>query len=140
MPRLRTLILATAVAATLATSVAAAEAPATVVRDGVTFGAVEPLAGVYFTNFENSVLTLCDPDKAECREGKAPAPRHAVLCEPAACADLEARIQTLNGSHDTWGRFALRLTGRRSTAPGKSDPGDKILAERIESVVLIERR
>ena len=112
------------------------------VRDGISFGDVEHLSGVYFTNFENSTFVRCDRKKAECREWAGSRESYDLRCEPAACIDLEARIKTLNGTHDRWGLFTIDFTGRRSIGPGQSrglgDPAKKVLVEHIESFALLE--
>jgi hypothetical protein len=124
----------------LVATVALAQSTAT--QGGVTFGRTERLSGVYFTNFENSTFVRCDRNADGCRSWVGSPESYGLMCEPAACADLERQIVTLNGSHDRWGLFAIEFTGRRSIAPNQSrgphDPAKKVLVERIEKLTLLE--
>jgi len=112
------------------------------IQDSIPFGDVEHLSGVYFTNFENSTFVRCDRKTGECSDWTNLPERYGLRCTPTVCADLEARIKTLNGSHNRWGLFAIEFVGRRSIGPGQSsglgDPAKKMLVEHIESLILLE--
>jgi hypothetical protein len=115
-----------------------------IVRDGISFGQTERLSGVYFTNFENSTFVRCDRKKGECRGWVGSSESYGLVCAPAACAALEARIIALNGTPNKWGLFAVSFAGRRSIGPGDSKwlhaPARKVLVEHLGSVVLLETR
>lgn len=115
------------------------EAPTRIVN-GTAFGPTTSLRGVYFTNFENSVFTEC-ADETSCRDW-ASKEGAWVNCDPVACADLERRIEALNGNHDKWGTFAITFVGRHAAAkhPKRflNDREDAVLIERIVDFRLIK--
>jgi hypothetical protein len=142
MKRTRRVAVMLALAAALTAATATAVSPATLVRDGISYGAAENLSGVYFTNFENSTFVLCNRKEGECHNWSGSPKSYGLNCQPIACAELDARIKALNGSHDKWGLFAIDFVGRRSTGPDQSrwlgDPAKKVLVERVRGLTLLE--
>ena len=128
----------------LAASSAYAAPDSGVVRDGLRYGNVEQLSGVYLTNFERSTFVRCNRKTGGCRDWTGSTEDYAVECDPTACAALEARIKAINGSHDKWALFAIDFTGRRSIGPGRSrwlgDPARKVFVEHLERLTLRETR
>jgi len=126
------------IAATACPALAQPQASLTVT--GTDYGPSATLAGVYFTNFENSVFTECAGEQA-CKDWAAKGGAW-VNCTPAACADLEARIKALNGNSDNWGSFAIKFVGRHAKAkhPKRflNDREDGVLIERILEFRLIK--
>ncbi len=90
------------------------------------------MAGVYFTNFENSAFTECASKKA-CKNWAA-MESSWVDCEPSACRDLNERIKQLNGGPNVSATFAIMFVGKRT----KERRAKRFLNDR-ESTVLIEQ-
>jgi hypothetical protein len=111
----------------------AADSDGAVVQDGIEYGPEQKLSGVYFTNFENSKFIQCGTP-AECADW-ASREHEWANCLPAACNDLQFRVQELNGSLNKWGTFQIAFLGRRSVHRySKKFIGDaesKVLLEKI---------
>jgi hypothetical protein len=101
------------------------------------YGPSQRISGVYFSNWENSVITACPP-KADSCAPPADTEREWLECAPEACAELERRITALGGDMQTGVQVFVTFEGRRALKRKAKtylhDTESRLYAERILSV------
>ncbi|MFT4255268.1 MAG: hypothetical protein QM608_22635 [Caulobacter sp.] len=138
---MRFALLAPAPLAALAWLALSAAGPAAaqdrLIIDGRAYGPSQRIAGGYFSNWENSVVTACRGDKTPCTP-PVNAQREWLNCAPQACAELERRIKAfggdLAGGVGAYIVFEGRRTLDRKPKRHMHDTESQLYAERILSV------
>ena len=105
------------------------------------FGPPQHITGVFFSNFENARLFVCDDGSTPCARW-ADGQDYSLRCKGAVCDPLSKALRVAAAkTEDQTAYVRVRLVGRRSLKQAKprfiGDPGREILVERIESAVAI---